>query len=294
MASYSDLVKSVLKYRPGAFRSMPVLDRQFYSMDNDDIRYLENANGSCSLHAMSYWFNLRAGTRKLLWFVSGFGVSMSLSYVGADCKGTRPEISDFCLLRLRHHRSNEVYAAQTRKLIQNLNGTNSIGGYTQLLEQRLASGGFKDEIDWIVSCISSRSPDLAIEALSAYRDVPRVREAVCKIVRDRNVRSDVRAEAIKLIAKSKDKSCLFALCDVLDDPAPPDRLEYRALFNSDFPFANRVLIQSIRPLLEKQMKDTLKRSATIGALARSQLKKAAGRDLGTDPAPWREWIMTNS
>jgi hypothetical protein len=292
MASYSELVKSVLKHRPGAFRSMPVLDREFYSMDDDDIRYVQNANGSCSLHAMGYCFNLRAGSRKLLWFVNGFGMSMSLSYVGADCKGTRREISDFCLLRLRSYRSNEVCAAQTRKLIEAVNGTNSMGGYPQLLEQRLASGGFKDEIDWIVSCLSSRSPDLAMEALSAYRNVPRVREAVCKIVRDRNIRSDVRAKAIKLIAKSKDKNCLFALCDVLDDPAPQDRLEYCALFDSDFPFANRVFIQSVRPLVEQRIKDALKRSATIGELARSQLKKAAGRDLGADPASWREWIKT--
>ena len=294
MASYSDLVKSVLKHRPGAFHSMPAFDHEFYSIDDDDIRYVENANGSCSLHALGYRFNLRAGSRKLFSFIKGFGMSMSLSYVGADCKGTRQEISDFCLLRLRSYRSNEVCAAQTRKLIHALNGTNSIGPYAQLLEQRLALGGFKDETDWIVFCISSRSPDLALEALTAYSDVPRVRETVCKIVRDRKIRSDVRTEAIKLIAKSKDKDCLFALCDVLDDPAPPDTLEYYSLFDKDFPFANRVLIQSIRPLLETQIIGTLKRNPTIGALARSQLKKAAGRDLGADAAPWREWIMTNS
>ena len=294
MASYSDLVKSVLKHRPGPFRSMPAFDHEFYLIDDDDIRYAENTNGSCSLHAMGYSLNLRAGSKKLLWFVKGFGVSMSLSYFGADCKGTRQEISDFCLLRLRHYRSNEVYATQTRKLIQNLHGTNSIGGYTQLLEQRLASGGFKDEINWIVSCISSSSPDLAIEALTAYRDVPGHREAACKIVRNRNIRSDVRAAAIKRIGKSKDKNCLLALCDVLDDPTPPDRFEYYALFDSDFPFADRVFIQTIRPLLEKQIKEGLKTNATIGALARSQLKKVAGRDLGADAAPWREWIMTNS
>jgi len=293
MASYSDLVKSVLKHRPGAFRSMPVLDREFYSIDDDDIRYVENADGSCSLHALGYWFNLRAGSRKLLWFVKGFGVSLSLSYFGADCKGTRQEISDFCLLRLHNYRSNEV-CAQTRKLIQNLKGTNSVAGDTQLLEQRLAAGGFTDEIDWIVSCLSSRNPDLAIEALTAYRNVRRVREAVSKIVRDRYIRSDVRAKAMKLIAQSKDKNCLFALCDVLDDPAPQDRLEYYAFFDSDFPFANRVFIQSIRPLLEQQIKEALKRGATIGALARAQLKMAAGRDLGADPAPWREWIITHS
>jgi hypothetical protein len=294
MEGYSDLVKSVLKHRPGVFRSMPVLDREFYSMDDDDIRYVENGDGFCALHAMGYGFNLRAGCRKLLWFVKGFDVSMSLSYFGADCKGTRQEISDFCLLRLRGQRSNEVYSAQLRKVIQNLNATNSMGGYTQLLEQRLAAGGFKDEIDWIVSCISSRNPGLAIEALAAPGNVPRVREAVRKIVRDRSIRSDVRAKAVKLIAKSKDKNSLFVLCDVLDDPAPQDRLEYYALFDSDFPFANRVFIQTIRPLLEQRIKDDLKRSATIGALARSQLKKAAGRDLGDDPARWREWIMTNS
>jgi hypothetical protein len=272
---------------------MPVLDHECYLTDDDDVRYVENANGSSSLHAMGYWFNLRAGSRKLLWFVKGFGVSMSLSYVGADCEGTREEISDFCLLRLRNYRSNEVCAAQALKLIQAVNGTNSMGAYAQLLEQRLASGGFKDEIDWIASCISSLNPDLAKEALTAYRNVRRVREAACKTVRDRNIRSDVRADAIKLIGKSKDRSCLLALCDVLDDPAPPDRLEYYDLFDKDFPFANRVLIQSIRPLLEKQMKETLKRSATIGALARSQLKKAVGKDLGADAAPWREWITTN-
>jgi hypothetical protein len=242
---------------------------------------------------MVNWLNLWAGSRHTWWLIKPFGASMSLGLDTIDCTGTRQQLADFCLLRLHRQQTNEMNLATTRKLLQTITGATPRESYQELITQRLNTGGFKDKTDWIVSCIFSDSPELALRGLAADASDPRIRDAACKVILNRNIRGDVRAAAIETAAKAAktpDKTVLLAFCDVLDDSTPSSQREHVPQLRKDYPFSDRALLQSVRPFFEKQLQQSANR--TIGALARAQLMKAAKKDLGPDPVRWRKWCQS--
>ena len=169
-----------------------------------------------------------------------------------------------------------------------MTGSEPKGAYKELLQERLRRGGLKDEAEWIVRCMRSESPDLALQAINAAVNDPRIRKAAREIINDCSIRGDVRAAAITLLGKSKDKDVLLALCDVLEDTTPADKLEYSAMFRASYPFSDRIVVKTIKPIMEKQMKRDL--GKTIGDLAHARLKKTAKKDFGTDAQRWKAWV----
>jgi Peptidase family M28 len=292
LEGYSKLVAEIVKYRPGPFRSMPEFNQELYTLDDQDIRLSETGTGTWSLHAMENWLSLRAGSKTTKWLVKSFGGSMVLGLNAVDCEGTRRQLEDFCLLRWRARQTNETYAAATRKLFRAITGTASEQSYPERLAERLRKGGFHDETDWIVSCILSDSAELALAGLGAGAKDPRTLEAARQVLLNREARGDVRAAAIDAAGASRDRTVLEAFCEVLNDPTPAYVREYTALFRKDYPFSDRVWVRKLRPVIERQMKASPKASQTIGSLARAELKKAAKKDYGPDPARWRKWVQS--
>jgi hypothetical protein len=166
-------------------------------------------------------------------------------------------------------------------------GSEPKGAYKELLQERLRSGGLKDETEWIASCMRSESPDLALQAINAAVNDPRIRKAARGMINDRSIRGDVRAAAITLLGKSRDKDVLRAFCDVLEDTTPADKPEYSAMFRPGYPFSDQLVVKTIKPIMERQMKPDW--GKTIGNLAHAKLKKMAKKDFGTDAQRWRTW-----
>ena len=115
---------------------------------------------------------------------------MSLGFDGIDCDGTSQQLRDLCLLRLRLQQSNEVWSVETKKVLRAITGATSRESYTELLAERLRTGGFKDETDWIVNCISSDSTELALQALVVQDRNPRLCDAACKVMLDQSARGE--------------------------------------------------------------------------------------------------------
>lgn len=290
---YRKLVAEVLKHHPGPFRSMPMFDHQIYKLEEQALSLGENINDSCSLHAFAIAFNVRAGSRPTKWLVKTFGVSMSLGFDPIDCEGTRQQLHDLCLLRLRLQQSNKVYSVETKKVLRAITGATPSESYKGLLDQRLRESGFRDEIEWIANCMSSDCAELALQALAVPDKDPRLRDAACKVLLNQSARGDVRAAAVRFAAGSPNRSALLALCDVLDDSTRISLREYTPQLKQGYPFANKPLVQTLQPYLERQNKQASYPSRTIGALARAQLRKVAKKDYGQDAARWRKWVQAS-
>jgi hypothetical protein len=59
-----------------------------------------------------------------------------------------------------------------------------------------------------------------------------------------------------------------------------------------YPFAERMAIKTVRPLIEKQQAAWASR--TIGDLAHEALKKAAKKVFARDAARWRKWVESRA
>jgi hypothetical protein len=253
--SFRSLVAQLLKYHPGLFRGMPKFEREVYDIADKDILLAETGPGTCELNALATQLTIQAEVRRSKWLVNSFGGSLSASLAALHCEGTREQVVDYCLLLQQGLRTNSARAKSLRKLLHAVSGTATNGSYDDLLADRLKRGRFKDQTDWMTNCILTGTPWLAQQALQSAGDRPnsRLRSAACLVLADRYRRPDVRAEAIELVTKQRDKQGLLAVCDVLDDASLVYTAEYDPLLREDCPFADRMLVKIARPLAEKQL-----------------------------------------
>jgi hypothetical protein len=281
------LVAHILEHRPGLFRSMPSFTHEIFGIADRDIRIVETAPGTYALNVLVGDVILNIERTSLKGFSFGFMADVS----GIDCEGTREELVDACLLRLRRYQTNAVRSAAVKKVLRAVTGQEPIGGYDELLRERLQAGDFKNETDWLVSRMLGTNANLAHAAISVSKGTKeeRIHKAAHRLVADRGGRPHVRAVAIELTATNKDKEALLALCTVLDDDTTTGyRLEDLAPYRKGSPFRDRMAIKLVRPLIEKQYAASL--SKTIGDLAHDALKNATGKDWGRDAARWRRWV----
>jgi hypothetical protein len=213
---------------------------------------------------------------------------MYLKYL--DCEGTREEINDYCLLHLRAQQTNELHSAEIKKVLTKTTETIQTGSWNELIAKRLQGGSFKDETDWIVHCLRSDSPDLALQAIGAAQTLtdPRITEAACSIMADTKADPDVRAGAIHVAGKSKDRVTLLALCALLDDRTPTGQFEHLATTRKEHPLEENPGCQMARSMSER-MKHSPEGKKTIGEIAREQLKNLAKKDFHEDSSRWKEW-----
>lgn len=291
MDGYGKLVAHILKYRPGPFRGMPPFRYEVFDLPDEDIRLTQTGADSYALHALLLPMTISAEAKRSKWLLESFGVNLSGTLEGIDSEGTRTQLADLCLLRLRGEQSNEQRSCQIRKVLQRVTGVESKGSYQELLLQRLEQGSFKDESQWLASCFQSTSPELALTALAAAKanHNEAIRTAACAVITNRQARADVRAAAIDLASETKNQQTLLALCEVLDDANPAFEPAFIPVLQDDYPFADRLEVKTVKPLLMKQMQRSTNASKTIGDLAYAQLKKFSIKDFGKDVARWRHW-----
>jgi hypothetical protein len=293
MEGYRELVAQLLKYHPGPVRGMPRFNYQFYDLADEDISLVAQARDRYVLNALANCWTMRAEVKSSKWLLNSFNCYMASSLDAMDCEGTRQQLTDFCLLRLRAEQTNTQQVVAIRKVLRTIAGPGAPAPYQELLQARLRAGGFRDETDWMVNCILQGPPDLALQALEAAsrNSDPRVRRALCELLRNPEVRADVRAAAINQAGTIRDRQIQAALCELLNDPTPAYRREFLPLLDQHYPFSSRPVVGAARAVVERQLKSSLKQ--TLGELAHAQLKKLTKRDLGKDPQRWREWLQAH-
>ena len=293
LEGYRQLVAQLLRYHPGLFHGMPRFQYGFYKMADEDISFLPRAHDRFVLNALADSWTMLAEVKSSKWLIKSFHAYLGGSLDPLDCEGTREQIADFCLLRLRGERTNAEHAAVIKKVLGVVTTNRVEAGYNELLAARLRRGGFVDETDWVVQCLRSGPSELAIQALEAARGSKdeRVRAAVCRVMADRDRRADVRAAAIGLAAGLGGDCTFLALCDLLPDATPVFQPEFVPMTRSDYPFANRMSVKAALQMVEKDQENASSKS--LGEVAHLQLKRMAKRDLGTDPARWRNWLRSH-
>ncbi|HTL16794.1 MAG TPA: HEAT repeat domain-containing protein, partial [Patescibacteria group bacterium] len=209
-----------------------------------------------------------------------------------NCEGTREQLLDYCLFRWHAEQSNVLHTIALKKVVQKVTGSEPCSDFKTQFKTRLQSGGFTNANDWMLHCLAGHSPELQVQALQAAmqtKDEPLIK-AACELLLDTNARTDVRAEAIKLAARSATRESLLALCDLLNDSTPAYRREYLPMLQTDYPFADYASVEAGRQELAKWFKKSPEASKTLGQLARKELKTIARRDLGDKPQKWRTWV----
>lgn len=234
---------------------------------------------------------MNAEVKSSKWLLKSFNCYMGSSLDTMDCEGTLQQISDFCLLRLRSEQTNTQQALALAKVLRAVQGTDTPPRYQDLLQARLQHGGFKDETDWIVSCIRKGTPDLAIGAINAARRNAdeRVRNAVCRVLSDPEIRADVRAAAIHWTATAKNQQVFNLLCDLVANQTPAYKREFLPILGKNYAFSDRPVVEAARAVLERQLQNSA--AQTLGDLAQGQLKNLEKKDLGKDPQRWRNWLQ---
>jgi hypothetical protein len=282
------VVRQILKYRPSLIRNMPKFSYEIATITDDDISLVDRGDGQYALHVL---FNPASVTVEKGFL--GFSGGLYLSIECIDIEGTREQLADFCLLRLRRDRSNARHFKEIAKVMRVVTGTEVKGNYASLLAARLKQGGFKNETEWLVHCMLSSSPELAIAATwSAFsKKDGQVRDAACKMMVDHTLRPDVRAAAIDLAVRSKEKKPLLEICKVLDDATPAYRKDTAAVFQNDYPFPRAQGV--LQPLYEETFKSGGDSKKTIGELAATRLKTATKKDFRNNRQAWEKWIEAN-
>jgi hypothetical protein len=292
MEAYRKFVAHVLKYRPGPFRGMPKFQYEVCSVTDDDIILKNCGDGRQELHVLLSPVVLEGQSRRTKWLFESFSFMIYANFNGIDCEGTKEQVLDLCLLRLRNAQTNELHAKALNRVLQVVEGARPDEGYEELMKDRLKKGGFSDESEWIEACIRSDNPDVALEALSSKADDRNgsLHKAACGVIVDSKARGDVRALAIDVAMKKRDQQALLALCNTVDDASPAWKREYVAMLAKDYPFGERPEIKAILPLIEKMYEHEAHAKKTIGDLAQVQLKKTSKMDFGKDGGRWRKWV----
>jgi hypothetical protein len=292
MEAYRKFVAHILKYRPGPFRGMPKFQYEVCSVTDDDILLKDCGNGRQELHVLLSPVLLEGQSRRTKWLIESFSFVIYANFNGLDCEGTKEQVFDLCLLRLRNGQTNELHAKALEKVLQVVAGARPDESCEELVKERLKRGGFRDESEWIEACIRSDNPDVALEALSSKADDKNgsLHKAACGVIVDSKARGDVRALAIDVAMKKKDQEALLALCDAVGDASPALKREYVAMLSKDYPFGERPEIKAIRPLFEKMVEHEVNAKKTIGGLAQAELKKTSKVDFGKDGGQWRKWV----
>jgi hypothetical protein len=284
------LIRQILEHPPGLFRALPPFRFEVYELAPEDISVIPIGTNLVALHALGNSFVLSASGKPLIWPFPAFRASFSGIIETLDCEGTREELMDYCLLHFRAGRTNRLHTIALRRVMGAITGRELTGDYSSLLQGRLTEARYVDENEWLLSCMASGNPDLAIKALTAARESkdPRVISAACGIIGDHGARSDVRAQAMQLALTRPDRSTLLALAEVVDDQNPVYRREFCPQLRPGYPLEDRMMFQVLRPLLEMTMTQPVD---CIGLASWEGLKRATHRKFGRNPHKWRAFLQ---
>ena len=158
------------------------------------------------------------------------------------------------------------------------------------MQWRLEQMGLPSEKQWVTQLLNSSNPDLAGQAALMFYKLakPDYAEAF-KVIRNTDIRADIRSKAIAAMDESIGKEGLLALTDVLNDQNRKLKDEYLHFFNESHPYFEHSLVAFMRDYFQEEFE----KDQTIGDMAEDKLKRLTKKDFKKDAAAWQKWIQTN-
>lgn len=285
-------------HRPFACFATQQVIRHFLDARGNILRLLSSYTfASCDIHRNEIVYAQQGDDRYRLSFLYPrlriqAGIStreFDVQYAAADIRGTPAEIIDTSLLYWAMG-GEDCMAKVMPVILSAVTGLELGDRYENWLTWRLGQVGVADEEEWEQNLWQSRNPDL-LKALLAKAAADRKAQApedeLRRIITDRQMRGDVRLDAIIALPSSAGRDSLLALVDVLDDTVFVAPREHVPAFDATFPFHGHVGMR------EARVKATPRLATTVGLAAYSRLKALTGRDFRGDAEAWREWAMAD-
>lgn len=286
------MVAAVLKHPPSLFHALSPFEHELYELRDDDLSLVQTGTNTFALHAFVNGFHWSIRNQTLIWPFQAPRFDLGPTSWPFDCEGSREQLTDYCLLWQPRFRTNALHVEVMKKVLRAVSGAEPQGGYHEWLQARLAQGGYSGETEWLLSCMQSSSPELAGEAIGAASNSqdPRVRDAACEILVNRNAQADLRSCAMLSVVQRPNRAALLALTEVLDDPRPVYLREFCPQFHPDYPLANRTAFLAMRPAMDRWI---AKGKKTIGQEALENLKRLTKKDFGADMPAWKKWVRSS-
>jgi len=285
-------VKHLVKYEPGLFKAMPKFEHEVYELNDDEISLVLQENGKYLLAVLPARIKFEGEVSGWLFKHGGFG--MFFSFQDENCEGTKEQITDFCLLKLGSNPEDEAYLRAWQKVLTKVAGAKHGQTHDEWMQWRIENSRWKNEKEWVLNLMRSDNPHLAAAAIPGAQKIAgeEAEYVLSEIIRNNDVRANVRAKAIWTLSEDAGPEAMLALVDMLDDNTLCHSKEDNLHMHESYPFHDHPGVQMMNEMMENWYIEEGK-SITLGGEAEKKLKELTKKDFGKDMKAWRKWIEAN-
>jgi len=282
-------VKHLVKYKPGLLKGMPKFEHEIYELNDDEISLILQENGKYLLAVLPARMKFEGEVSG--WLFKHGGFRMYASFQGIDCEGTKEQIIDFCLLQLGSNPEDEAYFRAWQKVLTAVTGAKHGQTHDEWMRWRIANSGWNNEKEWVLGLMRSDNPHLAAAAISSAQEIAgkKAEHVLCEIIRNNDVRANVRAKAIWTLSEDAGPAAMLALVDMLDDNTPCHSKEDKLHMYESYPFYEHPAVRMMSEMMDNWYTEIAK-SITLGSEAEKKLRELTKKDFGKDGKAWRKWI----
>lgn len=287
---FRNMVRCMLENKRGLFGKTE-LKYEMYDLADEEVGFAKTGDGEYALHILLPQFKM--SFRKGGWVFWQGTVDFTLSMGTTNCRGSKAEITDFCLLKWSDNLEDESFCRACEKVLKKVTGANLQGSYNDWLQWWLIQSGWTNEQEWVLGLIESDNPSVAALAIHRAGKIARkqAETVIFKIIRDNNVHAVVRASAIWHLDKDVGQKGLLVLVDELDDKTQQD-MEYYLSADKSGPLADHPCVKWGIEMSKKWYEKDYK-PETLSDLAEQKLKKLTKKNFGKDTKAWWKWITAN-
>ena len=285
-------VKHLMKYKPGLFNNMPKFEHKIYELNDDEISFTLQENGEYLLAVLPARFTISGEVSGWLLFKRGtFGMGGSFPLV--NCKGTKEQIIDFCLLQLGDNLEDKDHIKIWQKVLRVVVGAERGSTYDEWMRWRLDNSSWKSEKQWLLGLMQSENSHLAAAAVTSTQIVAceDARKVLRKIMLDESFKANVRVKAISTLTKDAGSEAMMTLVDIADNNTPCHSREDYLYMEQSYPFYDHPAVRLMSEMTDNWYIEKGK-SITIGSKAREKLCELTKKDFGADKKAWTKWIQT--
>jgi hypothetical protein len=271
------VVRHFLDSRGNLLRLLASYTLSVSDIHPDEIAYEKQRDGQYRLSFVYPRLTVHAGL---------LARDINVEYTAVDCRGTPAEIADYCLLYWSLDDQGPV-SPVLATVLATVTGREDGLPFRDWLAWRMEQTGIDDEDEWLQGLWQTGNPDILkilLKKASTDRKYAPPGSVVMRIISNRRMRPDVRADAMLAWIAGAGKDYLLRLTDTLADNTLLQPRMYMSAFDQTFPFFGHVAMREIR------LRPVVQPNRTVGMAAYNRLKALTGRDFHYDADSWRKWI----
>ncbi|MHC4747882.1 MAG: M28 family metallopeptidase [Planctomycetota bacterium] len=282
----------LIEHKPGFFQPMPAFRYNAYCVADEEISFTSGGNGQHRLIVLPTRLEMQTEAKGWLLHRGSFGFSFMGQVL--DCKGTREQLIDYCLLQWARDLTDESYGQAWHKIMLKVTGIDSGEDYESWVQWRLDQGLWEKESDWALDLMRSDNSELAHAARHRAQKIAskRVYPVIREIISDSKVAVDVRAGAIYSLTRHSDKEVMLAVVEVLDDTGVIPGLEPEYVLDKRHPFYGHPRLKLEAEMI-KRYRSSAEELKTLGDVAEKKLKMLTKKNFGKNKQSWQKWIKAN-